>query len=64
MAKLEEVARKDGRLLLTLDTEKGSLAELLYPKLGYVKIGEVPAFMTSPFDSSLKDGVFFYKDMR
>ncbi|KAE8447771.1 hypothetical protein EG329_010165 [Mollisiaceae sp. DMI_Dod_QoI] len=64
MVKLEEVAVQEGRGLLLLDTEKGSPAEIVYPRLGYIKVGEIPRYEISPLDGSLKDGVFFYKDMR
>lgn len=64
MLKLEEVAAAKGRGLLLLDTEKGSPAEDVYPRLGYVKVGEIPRYEMSPLDGSLKDGAFFYKDMR
>ncbi|KAF4624524.1 hypothetical protein G7Y89_g13648 [Cudoniella acicularis] len=50
--------------LLMLDTEVGSPAELVYPKLGYIEIGIVPAYEISPLDGSLKDGRLFYKDLR
>ncbi|KAN0104640.1 acyl-CoA N-acyltransferase [Hyaloscypha variabilis] len=64
MVRLEEVARKEGRTLLMLDTEKDSPAELVYPRLGYVRVGEVPRYMVSPLDGSLKDSVWFYKELR
>ncbi|KAE9363651.1 acyl-CoA N-acyltransferase [Stipitochalara longipes BDJ] len=64
MVRLEEVAKKAGRTLLMLDTEKDSPAELVYPRLGYVRVGEVPRYMISPLDGSLKDGVWFYKELR
>ncbi|PMD50485.1 acyl-CoA N-acyltransferase [Hyaloscypha bicolor E] len=64
MLKLEEVAKVEGRTLLMLDTEKDSPAELVYPRLGYIRVGEVPRYMISPLDGSLKDAVWFYKDIR
>jgi len=64
MVLLEDVAVKEGRKLLILDTEKGSPAEFMYPKWGYVRVGEIPGDMISPVDGSLKTGVFFYKDLR
>ncbi|KAG4440156.1 hypothetical protein IFR05_004365 [Cadophora sp. M221] len=64
MRKLEEIARREGRGLLMLGTTKGSPAEMVYPKLGYVKIGEIPGNEISPVDGSLKDEVLFYKDLR
>jgi len=38
MGMLEEVAKKEGRGLLMLGTTKGSPAEVIYPRLGYVKV--------------------------
>ncbi|TVY14514.1 Acetyltransferase [Lachnellula arida] len=64
MLRLEEVAKAEGRGLLTLVTEVGSPAELVYPRLGYIEIGVVPKDQVSPVDGSLKDGKFFYKDLR
>ncbi|KAG4414076.1 hypothetical protein IFR04_012777 [Cadophora malorum] len=64
MGMLEEVAKKEGRGLLMLGTTKGSPAEVIYPRLGYVKIGEIPGHEISPVDGSLKDEVLFYKDLR
>lgn len=29
-----------------------------------IQVGEIPRYEMSPLDGSLKDGVFFYKDMR
>lgn len=63
MSELERVARERGRTLLLLDTEKGSPAEIIYLRLGWTKIGEVPGYGISPLDRTLKDGVFFYKDL-
>ncbi|CZT43689.1 uncharacterized protein RSE6_03761 [Rhynchosporium secalis] len=42
MEMLEEVAVNENRGLLSLDTTKGSLAECLYPKLGYTKVNYSP----------------------
>ncbi|KAH7313126.1 acetyltransferase, partial [Rhexocercosporidium sp. MPI-PUGE-AT-0058] len=64
MGVLEEIAVKEGRKLLMLGTTKRSPAEMIYPKLGYVKIGEIPGNELSPVDGSLKDEVLFYKDLR
>jgi len=64
MVKLEEVARREERTLLMLDTETGSPAESVYPRLGYTKIGEIPGFGISPQDGSLRTETFFYKDLR
>ncbi|KAI4788511.1 acyl-CoA N-acyltransferase [Aureobasidium sp. EXF-8845] len=64
MSKLEEVARVRGTTLLTLDTEAGSPAEGIYPRLGYTRLGKIPRYGVSPKDGRLVDEVFFYKDLR
>ncbi|KAJ6514739.1 hypothetical protein DFH09DRAFT_1196181 [Mycena vulgaris] len=53
MEKLEEVAKIRGQTLLTLDTETGSPAETVYPKLGYIQLGIIPKYGVSPVDGSL-----------
>ncbi|KAI5269354.1 acyl-CoA N-acyltransferase [Aureobasidium subglaciale] len=71
MLKLEEVALERGTTLLleltaykTLDTEAGSPAEGIYPRLGYTRLGTIPRYGVSPKDERLVDEVFFYKDLR
>ncbi|KAI4728267.1 acyl-CoA N-acyltransferase [Aureobasidium sp. EXF-10728] len=64
MSKLEEVALARGTTLLTLDTEAGSPAEGIYPRLGYTRLGAIPRYGVSPKDGRLVDEVFFYKDLR
>ncbi|KAK7006231.1 N-acetyltransferase domain-containing protein [Favolaschia claudopus] len=63
MDKLEEVARIEGQTLLMLDTETGSPAELVYPKLGYTRLGLIPKYGVCPLDGSLKDETFFWKQL-
>ncbi|KAF7299259.1 N-acetyltransferase domain-containing protein [Mycena indigotica] len=63
MAKLEADAKVLGQTLLTLDTETGSPAELIYPKLGYNLLGVIPDYGISPLDKSLKAGTFFWKQL-
>lgn len=46
-----------------LDTTIGSGAEFVYPKLGYKELGVIPRYGYSPKDGSLKDEIFFYKDL-
>ncbi|KAJ7472663.1 putative acetyltransferase [Mycena latifolia] len=53
MEKLEEL----------LDTETGSSAETVYPKLGYIQLGIVPKYGVSPVDKSLIAGTFFWKQL-
>ncbi|KAJ7882286.1 acyl-CoA N-acyltransferase [Mycena leptocephala] len=63
MEKLEEVAKIRGQTLLTLDTETGSPAEVVYPKLGYIQLGVIPKYGVSPVDGSLIAGTFFWKQL-
>ncbi|KAJ7443869.1 hypothetical protein FB451DRAFT_1295243 [Mycena latifolia] len=63
MEKLEEVARTNGRTLLTLDTETGSPGEMVYPKLGYIQLGIIPKYGLSPLDGSLIANTFFWKQL-
>ncbi|KAJ7483538.1 acetyltransferase [Mycena latifolia] len=63
MEKLEEVAKIHGQNLLMLDTETGSPAETVYPKLGYIQLGIVPKYGVSPVDKSLIAGTFFWKQL-
>ncbi|KAJ6514731.1 acetyltransferase [Mycena vulgaris] len=63
MEKLEEVAKIRGQTLLTLDTETGSPAETIYPKLGYIQLGIIPKYGVSPVDGSLIAGTFFWKQL-
>ncbi|KAF8198697.1 acyl-CoA N-acyltransferase [Mycena galopus ATCC 62051] len=63
MEKLEEEAKSHGQTLLMLDTETGSPAEMIYPKLGYIQLGIVPKFGLSPVDGSLVAATFFWKQL-
>ncbi|OAA32294.1 Acyl-CoA N-acyltransferase [Moelleriella libera RCEF 2490] len=60
---LEMEAAAMGRSILLLDTETDSPAKIVYEKLGYVELGCVPAWSKSP-TGELKDGTFFYKQLR
>ncbi len=62
MSAVEAEAAKSGVTLLILDTEVGSLADGIYPKLGYVRIGEIPDYAASP-DGSLRATAFYYKEL-
>ncbi|OAP62804.1 hypothetical protein AYL99_02031 [Fonsecaea erecta] len=64
MARLERVAVDRGRWSLMLDTEVGSDAEHVYPRLGYERLGVVREYGYSPRDGSLVDEVWFWKDLR
>ncbi|MBD0326810.1 MAG: GNAT family N-acetyltransferase [Pyrinomonadaceae bacterium] len=60
MSAAEEAARAAGRTLLVLDTEQGSIAEELYEKCGYTRVGLIPRYALSA-DYSLISTVVFYK---
>jgi len=62
MATAEDVARQHGVTLLVLDTELDSLADGLYPKLGYQRAGEIPDYAAGP-DGSLHPTVLYYKKL-
>lgn len=44
------------------DTETGTAAEEMYRKLGFVEVGKIPGFSTSPA-GGLRDETFFYKQL-
>jgi acetyltransferase len=63
MEEIEIEAKQRGISLLVLDTIEGELAEQLYLKLGYVRVGEIPDYASFP-DGRLWATVIFYKDLR
>ena len=63
MVTLEEVARSEGRTLLTLDTWSGSAAETLYRSLGYVVVGMIPRFARTSTKTDLEPTTIMYKDL-
>lgn len=60
MAAIEREAIDAGISLLVLDTEAGSAADFLYPKLGFLRVGEIPNFACSP-DGSFCPTAYYYK---
>lgn len=63
MATLERVALAEGKTNLMLDTEIGSPAERVYPRLGYIEVGRVPNYGYSPVPGKMCDEVWFYKNL-
>ena len=63
MLALEDVARAEGRSLLTLDCVTGAPAERLYRELGYVAIGVIPGFALASRTSEPEDATFMYKPL-
>src|SRR5215510_7683158 len=60
MSAVEGAAREAGRTLLTLDTQRGSVAEQLYAKYGYTRAGIIPQYARSAA-GALEDTVLFYR---
>lgn len=60
MQALEETALQLQRHVLVLDTVTGSVAEHLYEKLGWVRVGVVPEFALFP-QGGYCSTTFFYK---
>ncbi|HZZ33812.1 MAG TPA: GNAT family N-acetyltransferase [Phenylobacterium sp.] len=60
MRATEDTARQMRRSLLTLDTVTGSVADDLYDKLGWTRVGVIPDYALWP-DGGLCDATFFYK---
>lgn len=63
MTALEDVARAEGRTLLTLDTVTGSKAETLYTSMGYVTLGVIPRFARKSLSEELEAATFMYKQL-
>jgi ribosomal protein S18 acetylase RimI-like enzyme len=62
MDAIEREAQQRGITLLVLDTIAGELAEQLYLKLGYIRVGEVPNYARFP-DGRLGATVIFFKQL-
>ncbi len=63
MREADEVTRSAGRYLMVLDTATGSLADSIYPHLGWQQCGIIPSYALNP-DGSLADATFYWKDLR
>lgn len=60
MAALDDVARREGRTLLHLDTRDGDPSNSLYASMGYVEVGKIPMWARSA-NGELDATVFYYK---
>lgn len=60
LAALDARAAALGRWLLVLDTRRGDVAEGLYPKVGYRRVGVIPCFAEA-VAGGFEDTVYFYK---
>ena len=63
MSALEDVARRQGRTLLVLDTISGSDAAVMYQRLGWTRAGEIPRYAAMP-DGALAPTTYYCKDIR
>ena len=62
LAAIDDVARREGRTLLVLDTISGSEADGLYRSLGWTEVGSVPNYAAMP-DGALAPTTFFYREL-
>jgi ribosomal protein S18 acetylase RimI-like enzyme len=60
MTAIEQEARNAKRSLLCLDTESHKPAEAMYRRLGWLLVGEIPDYASSP-DGHLRGTTIFYK---
>ena len=63
MEALEQLAQREGRTLLTLDTWTGSHAESLYRSMGYVTVGVIPRYARGSLTPELEPATFMYKEL-
>jgi GNAT superfamily N-acetyltransferase len=63
MIALEEIARSEGRSLLTLDTVTDSNAEVLYRSLGYIAAGVIPRYARGALTPELESTTIMYKEL-
>jgi ribosomal protein S18 acetylase RimI-like enzyme len=61
MRALDQIAVREGRTLLHLDTNSDDVALGLYRKAGYTEAGQIPDWAASPADNQLHGTTFFYK---
>jgi len=62
MEALEEVARREGRTLLHLDTREGDGSSDLYRRMGFTEAGRIPNWARSA-SGSLDSTVFYFKEL-
>ena len=60
MERVEEAGRLAGKTLLVLDTATGDLAEKLYARLGWTRVGVIPRYALYP-DGTWCDTTVFWK---
>ncbi|ENV93078.1 hypothetical protein F937_02477 [Acinetobacter calcoaceticus ANC 3680] len=59
---LENFSRKNGLRLLVLDTREGDVSELLYSKIGFIRVGVIPSFALSS-NGNYDGTVIYYKKL-
>lgn len=59
---LENFAREKGLRLLVLDTREGDVSELLYSKIGFVRVGVIPNYVVSS-NGNYDGTVIYYKKL-
>lgn len=62
MLRLEEIARRERRTLLVLDTRDGDPSNDLYRSMGYLEVGKIPGYARSA-SGNLHATVFYYKPL-
>lgn len=62
MNELEKFAREKDLRLLVLDTREGDVSELLYSKIGFVRVGVIPNFALSS-NGSYDGTAIYYKKL-
>jgi GNAT superfamily N-acetyltransferase len=63
MEEIEDVARREGRTLLHLDTREGDGSNDLYRRMGYIEAGSIPNWACSA-TGSLDATILYYKMLR
>jgi ribosomal protein S18 acetylase RimI-like enzyme len=63
MTALEELAKTEGRTLLTLDTVSGSNAESLYRSLDFIVVGVIPRYARGALTPELEGTTIMYKEL-
>ncbi|EJB8481987.1 MULTISPECIES: GNAT family N-acetyltransferase [Acinetobacter] len=59
---LENFSKQNGLRLLVLDTREGDVSELLYSKIGFVRVGVIPSFALSS-NGSYDGTAIYYKKL-
>ena len=62
MEAIDDLARREGRTLLHLDTREGDPANALYRRMGYVEAGRIPGWARSA-NGAFEATVFYYKEL-